>query len=1202
MKPDKRLLRQVGSARLPLALTVGLGLVGGVAIVGQARILSRLVNQVFLDGHTLNQVRTWLLAFVILSLARAGLAWGSEVAAGRLAIWIKGDLRGRLAAHLLQLGPTYTRTERSGELTNTVIEGIEALDAYFRRYLPQLALAALVPLIILLFVFPLDWISGLVLLLTAPLIPVFMVLIGNLANALTRRQWTSLSRMSAHFLDVLQGLTTLKLLGRSREQIQTIARISDQFRQTTMGVLRVAFLSALVLEAVATLSTAIVAVQVGLRLLYGHLPFEQAFFVLLLAPEFYLPLRLLGTRFHAGMDGVAAAERIYQILEAEAGLEPTPQAPMPGLPSPRLKVDSVHYAYEGRERPALNGLSLTLEPGEKVALVGPSGAGKSTVAYLLLRFIKPDRGTITVNGQPLHRLPLSAWRRQVAWVPQTPYLFHGTVADNIRLARPAASHEEVVWAARQAHAHAFVAALPQGYDTPIGERGARLSGGQAQRIALARAFLKDAPLLVLDEATANLDPQVEALIQESMEHLLRGRTALLVAHRLTTVYRADRILVMDGGRVVEEGTHGALLGQGGLYRRLVGAYSPAEAPSLGQDLPRTTRSAQDSPAVPPPASPDKGLPWATRSARDGLTESIFRRLLQQAAPLARWMALATLLGFATVGSSMGLLTTSAYLIARAALRPSIADLQVAIVGVRFFGITRGLFRYLERYVSHHTTFRLLARLRAWFYEALEPLAPARLLQVRSGDLLARIVADVETLENVFLRVIAPPAVALLVALLAGFLLGGFDPRLAVVLLSFLLLAGVGLPLLTRALGRGVGRRLVQVRAELNSTLLDGIQGTADLLAFDQVGRHLERLGSLGGELGNLQGHMAHISGLHGALAGLLMNLATVGVLAVAIPLVNRAQLGGVYLPLLAVAVISSFEAVLPLPQAFQYLENSLEAARRLFAVVDTEPAVSEPLSPAPTPSSYSLQVRDLRFAYEPGGPPSLDGLSFELPHGGQMAVVGPSGAGKSTLLHLLLRFWDYESGRILLGGRDLRAYRQEDVHRLVAVVSQRTHLFNATVRENLLLARPGATEAQMIHAARQADIHDFVQSLPQGYDTAVGEQGLRLSGGQRQRLAIARAILKDAPLLFLDEPTASLDAITERQVMGTLQSIMVGRTALVATHRLVGLEAADEILVLRAGRIVERGCHQDLLQAGGVYQRMWQLQTQVLADQIGEIA
>jgi thiol reductant ABC exporter CydD subunit len=537
-----------------------------------------VVSQVFLSGATLGQVQPLLLGFLVLSLARAGLDWGSDGSAGRVAGRVKRDLRQRLTAHLLALGPAYARGERSGELANTVVEGIEALDAYLRQYVPQLVLAALVPLAVLLFVFPLDWVSGLVLLITAPLIPLFMVLIGNLADALTRRQWTSLSRMSAHFLDVLQGLTTLRLLGRSLEQLRTIAQISDRFRQTTMGVLRVAFLSALVLEMVATLSTAVVAVQIGLRLLYGQLSFADALFVLLLAPEFYLPLRMLGTRFHAGMEGVAAAQRIFEVLEAEpevqAGVEEKADLKL----ALNLTVDSAHYAYDDGQRPALNGLSLQITEGQKVALVGPSGSGKSTVAYLLLRFIELERGTITVGGRPLKDLPLRAWREQVAWVPQNPYLFHGTVADNIRLARPLATADNVAWAARQAHAQDLIEALPQGYDTIIGERGTRLSGGEAQRIALARAFLKDAPLLILDEATAHLDPAVEDLIQEAMARLLEGRTALIIAHRLSTVYRADRILVMAKGRIVEEGTHTALVRREGLYRQMVTAFGPGGRP------------------------------------------------------------------------------------------------------------------------------------------------------------------------------------------------------------------------------------------------------------------------------------------------------------------------------------------------------------------------------------------------------------------------------------------------------------------------------------------------------------------------------------------------------------------------------------------------------------------------------------------------
>jgi thiol reductant ABC exporter CydD subunit len=452
------------------------------------------------------------------------------------------------------------------------------------------------------FVLPLDWISGLVLLLTAPLIPIFMILIGKQADALTKRQWLSLSRMSAHFLDVLQGLTTLKLFGRSREQVVTIGQISDSFRHATMGVLRVAFLSALVLEMVASLSTAVVAVQIGLRLLYGRLAFEQAFFVLILAPEFYLPLRLLGTRFHAAMEGVAAAQRIFDVLGREPPLaDPTIlernyglsiPAPLPenngpepsSLHSPPDQVDSagaqaphvrfldVWYAYDEGQRPALEGFSLNLAAGARLALVGPSGAGKSTVAYLLLRFVEPDRGLITVDGAPLASLSPAAWRQWVAWVPQNPYLFHDTVSENIRLARPDATRDQIEWAAHQAQAHAFIKALPQGYDTLVGERGARLSGGEGQRIALARAFLKDAPLLVLDEATANLDPEIEVQVQEALARLLMGRTTLMIAHRLSTVYRADQILVMAGGRVVQAGDHRTLRLEDGLYRRLLGAH------------------------------------------------------------------------------------------------------------------------------------------------------------------------------------------------------------------------------------------------------------------------------------------------------------------------------------------------------------------------------------------------------------------------------------------------------------------------------------------------------------------------------------------------------------------------------------------------------------------------------------------------------
>ena len=570
MNLDKRLLQLLQAVRMRFALAMGVNLAAGILLVAQAYALSQVISRVFLEGDDLAAVSGLLVALAAIGVLRTVMLWGGEVAACTAAGRIKARLRERLLVHLAALGPAYTTGERSGELANTAITGIEELDAYFSEYLPQLGLAALIPLTMLVVVFPLDALSGVVLLLTAPLIPFFMIMIGVMASKVTREQWGQLSRLSAHFLDVLQGLTTLKIFGRSRDQINVIARISTEFGDTTLRVLRVAFLSALALELIATLSTAMIAVEIGLRLLYGHIAFEHAFFVLILAPEFYLPLRMLGTRFHAGMSGTTAAARIFEVLETQA----PPQPPNP-LPTPEgpfaIRFDDVHFAYENGARPALNGLNMAIEPGQKVALVGPSGAGKSTTAQLLLTFIQPTAGNITINGIDLAHLDAASWRTQVAWVPQRPYLFADSIAANIRLARPDASLAAVQRAAEQARAAEFIHALPQSYDTSIGERGARLSGGQAQRIALARAFLKDAPLLILDEPTANLDPGTEHLLQAAMRDLMQNRTTLIIAHRLATIMDADQIVVLDGGRVVESGKHLELTRNGGSYRAMITA-------------------------------------------------------------------------------------------------------------------------------------------------------------------------------------------------------------------------------------------------------------------------------------------------------------------------------------------------------------------------------------------------------------------------------------------------------------------------------------------------------------------------------------------------------------------------------------------------------------------------------------------------------
>jgi ATP-binding cassette subfamily C protein CydD len=527
-----RLLRLARDTRLSLLLTILSGLLAGLLTIWQAWLLSSTVNGVFLEGLLREQVMDWLWLLLVIIAGRAALAWVNEVSANAVAVRVKTDLRERLFAHIQALGPAYTRGERTGELTTAAVEGIEALDAYFSQYLPQLVITALVPISILVFVFPFDLLSGIILLITAPLIPFFMILIGKGAEIVTNRQYETLSRLSAHFLDSLQGLTTLKIFGQSKAHAKSIARVSEQFRDRTMAVLRITFLSALVLELLTTLSTAVIAVEIGLRLLYARMEFREAFFLLILAPEFYLPLRMLGLRFHAGMAGTSAAKRIFEILEARVQRVEISDQNLPETQErfSGLELSDLSFTYPDESNPALQNINLQIEAGQHIALVGPSGAGKSTLVNLLLGFIEPTGGDITItrksfnantakdtnNANNLFKNSRHSLHSclEIAWVPQKPYLFHDTIAANIRLGKPEATDEQVITAARAAHLHEFIASLPEEYETIIGEGGARLSGGQAQRLALARAFLKDAPILILDEPTSSLDPETESLLEE----------------------------------------------------------------------------------------------------------------------------------------------------------------------------------------------------------------------------------------------------------------------------------------------------------------------------------------------------------------------------------------------------------------------------------------------------------------------------------------------------------------------------------------------------------------------------------------------------------------------------------------------------------------------------------------------------------------
>jgi ATP-binding cassette subfamily C protein CydD len=570
---DKRLLKEGLRYQRQAFAVIGFGVASACGAILQAYLLTTIIQAVFLAGKGLSDVVTSFSWLILLIIIRAVVIWAGETAAYSLAGKVKQDLRHRLLTQLFALGPLFVMKEQSGELINTLTGGIENIEEYFTKFLPGIVMAGLVPALMLAFVLPFDWMSALLMVVTAPLIPFFMILIGQWANKLNQEQWEVLSRLSSHLLDVLQGLTTLKVFGRSREQVPVIARLSDEFRSKTLQVLKVAFLSALVLELIATISTALIAVTVGLKLLYGKMLFTEAFFVLLLAPEFYSPLRQLGSHFHAAMSGTSAAERIYQLLAEPLPAMAADEQPLPLSRQVAIEFRKVSFAYQDKR--AVDTVSFLIKPGKKVAIVGVSGSGKSTISRLLLRLIQPTAGSILVNGQRLDQIRLADWRTHIAYVPQAPHLFHGTVADNVcfGLVR---NRAEIITACKQAEADQFISDLTQGYDTVIGEGGQPLSGGQAQRIALARAFLKDAPVLILDEATAGLDLATEAVLRQTFAKLMENRTVLFIAHRLSTVRQADQIIVLRGGKVSEQGTHHELLALGKEYAQLIAAYRGAQ--------------------------------------------------------------------------------------------------------------------------------------------------------------------------------------------------------------------------------------------------------------------------------------------------------------------------------------------------------------------------------------------------------------------------------------------------------------------------------------------------------------------------------------------------------------------------------------------------------------------------------------------------
>ncbi|MGW4235099.1 thiol reductant ABC exporter subunit CydC, partial [Streptomyces sp. NPDC004980] len=777
---------------------------------------------------------------------------------------------------------------------------------------------------------------------------------------------------------------------------------------------------------------------------------------------------------------------------------------------------------------------------------------------VLLGFTVPDEGRVRVGGTDLSDLSAERWREQIAWVPQRPHLFAGTIAENVRLARPDADDDAVTAALTEAGAYEFVTGLPDGLRTPLGEDGAGLSAGQRQRIALARAFLADRPLLLLDEPTASLDGETEAGIVDAVRRLAAGRTVLLVVHRPALLPVADRVVTLEPR---EAGTSVA----GAVTARVPAGRDGSVAPAVGE-----------------PVGPEVLKDTAPRTGG-----RVLARVREAAGAQHGKLGLALLLGSLAVGSSVGLMAVSGWLISRASEQPPVLYLMVAVTATRAFGIGRAVFRYAERLVSHDAVLRMLAELRVAVYRGLERIAPAGLRTARRGDLLSRLVSDVDALQDYWLRWLLPAGTAVAVGTAAVGFTGWLLPEAGAVLAVGLLLAGVGVPLVSGACARHAERRLSPARSALAVRITDLLAGTAELTVAGALPARKELVRGADAALTRIVSRGATATALGGGLSALICGLTVVGAAAVALPAVYDGRLAGLELAVVVLTPLAAFEAVTGLPLAVQYRQRIKRSAERVHEVLDAPVPVQEPAVPAEAPASpFPLAVRGLSARYEGAERDALDSVDLTLTAGKRVAVVGPSGSGKTTLAQVLLRFLDAREGTYRLGGVEASALDGDTVRTFVGLCAQDAHVFDSSIRENLRLARTGAGDDELRDALAGARLLSWAQSLPDGLDTLVGEHGARLSGGQRQRLALARALLADFPVLVLDEPAEHLDLATADALTADLLAATRGRTTVLITHRLAGLDAVDEVLVLDGGRVVQQGPYAALAAQDGPLRRM----------------
>ncbi len=1188
---DLRLWRMTSGLRWRIALGIVLGLLALAIGIARFAFLGQFLARLFRAAPTA-QLVVPLVATLAAILLRSWLDHLRIMVAHRTAARVQETLRGRLYDKIVALGPAWFGAERTGGVMLSIVDGVEQLQSFFGQYIPQVSIAACAPLAIFAFIAFWDVPVAAVMLGAALFTLVAPSVVNERTGQASRERQRAFKAFGEEFLDAMQGLPTLKAFGQSGAYGRMLADKARALSDSTFLVLGTSILTRGITDLGCAFGAAAALALGAYRVRHGEMSLEALLIVLMAGTEIFRPLRDLRTVLHQGLTGQAAAAGINALLDEPITAPGVPAAVIPAQAGTQpdansITFDAVSFAYPGGRRAAHQGLSFSIAAGERVGIVGPSGSGKSTIVRLLLRLHDPQRGAVRIGGHDLRALDPDAVRRMIAVVAQDTYLFHGTIEDNLRLGAPDASAAELAAAARAANAHDFIDALPDGYQTVIGERGARLSGGQRQRIAIARALLRDSPILVLDEALSSVDAENEAVIQQALDRLMVGRTTLILAHRLSSVINADRILVLADGAVVDSGRHAELIARDGPYRLLMGPQlaerSDALAP-LAEFAAPSDAPIEDTTAVVRDLAQD--------AAEVGWPATI-RTLLGFIRPWRRQLAVTVSCGIGRVVAFIGVSVLGALIIA--AVRANVPSLLLVVLLLAAAPVT-GLLHWLESFLAHDMAYRLLAVMRVDLYRKLDALAPAYLLRRRSGDLVALATQDVETIEYFYAHTMAPAFVAVLIPGAVLVTLAVVAWPLALALLPFLAYAA-GSPVLGR---RHIDRLASTARralGELGAHTTETIQGLAELMAFAATTRRRDEFMAHARRYQAMRLALLHDLTIQTAGLEVATGLGGLAVAAVGAPLVLHGWIAPTLLPLLVLVSVAAFLPVSEIAQVGRQLADTIASTRRLH-VVHSEPVLISdgPRVPAAPRGGSTVQFEHVRFTYPGRTRAALADIDFAVPAGATVALVGPSGAGKTTIANLLLRFWDPGQGGIKLDRVDLRELTLDGLRGRIALVAQDTYLFNDTLEANVRLARPEATREEIATALHQAALADFVADLPDGLQTRVGERGVQLSGGQRQRIAIARAFLKDAPILVLDEATSHLDTISEQLVRSALDTLMVNRTTIVVAHRLSTIQAADIILVLNAGRVVEAGTHQQLLARRGHYAQLVEHQMAGVAE------